>query len=107
MSELQYWVWLSTRSAVRPETKRALLAHGIAGQKHAHHGQRHVAAFLVHGRDEFPALFAQAVYRINHEHGIALSASAVQHHAVLGEIPVRQPVFPLVDERMREIVGHP
>ena len=27
MSELQYWVWLSMRSAVRPEIKNALLAH--------------------------------------------------------------------------------
>lgn len=27
MSELLYWVWLSMRSAVRPETKIALLAH--------------------------------------------------------------------------------
>ena len=27
MSELQYWVWLSMRSAVRPEVKTALLAH--------------------------------------------------------------------------------
>lgn len=27
MSELQYWVWLSMRTAVRPEIKRALLAH--------------------------------------------------------------------------------
>ena len=27
MSELSYWVWLSMKSAVRPETRRALLAH--------------------------------------------------------------------------------
>lgn len=27
MSELQYWVWLSMRSAVRPEVKNALLRH--------------------------------------------------------------------------------
>ena len=27
MSELQYWVWLSMRSAVRPEVKNALLQH--------------------------------------------------------------------------------
>lgn len=27
MSELQYWVWLSMRSAVRPEVKTALLSH--------------------------------------------------------------------------------
>lgn len=27
MSELQYWVWLSMRAAVRPEIKRSLLAH--------------------------------------------------------------------------------